>query len=457
MAHRRVAAVWTFAIITWWIAVAIISRRPTHWAVRLTNPAFALGLVWMYAASWHVVLVRAVNRRRTCMRAIAITTMSVLGVVLLEVPAATGRIDYAAIRGALTGAWHGPADDFIDDPVLSFRRPPLSRWSGWPQSSMAQVFNLPIHASYQQSFSTDARGFRNATAVDRADVALVGDSYIEGAYVSDDETAAVRLQELTGRTVVNLGVSGYGTLQEEIVLRQSALPLQPRAIVWFFFEGNDLDDDESFEDTLAYNRGVRGPAVATPWTKRWDEFRERSLVWNAFLQLRELSEPLAPNAVDTAGWFHDADGREQRLLFFDFYATRGFGPFERARFEKSKAAFLRVAALCRARGIRLILSYVPIKFRVYGDRCTYPAGSQCPLWHPWNLEAAFAAFCRESGIEFLVLTEPMRRAAASGRVLYAPEDSHWNAEGHRFVAELVKQRLSTQAADFQITSLQARP
>ncbi len=31
----------------------------------------------------------------------------------------------------------------------------------------------------------------------------------------------------------------------------------------------------------------------------------------------------------------------------------------------------------------------------------------------------------------------MRRAAAAGKVLYAPEDSHWNAEGHRFVAELV--------------------
>jgi hypothetical protein len=27
--------------------------------------------------------------------------------------------------------------------------------------------------------------------------------------------------------------------------------------------------------------------------------------------------------------------------------------------------------------------------------------------------------------------------AAAGEVLYAPEDSHWNAEGHRFVAELL--------------------
>jgi hypothetical protein len=32
----------------------------------------------------------------------------------------------------------------------------------------------------------------------------------------------------------------------------------------------------------------------------------------------------------------------------------------------------------------------------------------------------------------------MRRAAADGELLYAPEDSHWNRAGHRFVATLVR-------------------
>ena len=130
------------------------------------------------------------------------------------------------------------------------------------------------------------------------------------------------------------------------------------------------------------------------------------------------------------------------MLFFDFYATRQFGEFEQARFEKTKAAFLRTAAQARARGIRLILAYVPMKYRVYGDLCTYPSGSQCPYWHPWDLESRFAAFCRDNGIEYLPITEPMHRAAAAGAVLYAPEDSHWSADGHRFVARLIQERLN---------------
>ena len=41
---------------------------------------------------------------------------------------------------------------------------------------------------------------------------------------------------------------------------------------------------------------------------------------------------------------------------------------------------------------------------------------------------------REAGGYRLVA---MGGAAAEGRVLYAPEDSHWSAEGHRFVAQQI--------------------
>jgi len=432
-------------ITVWWLAVAWIARRPTPWAVRLTNPAFALAALWTYIGAWHLAIMRARDPRRMRLRAFTLTIASLLGLALLEAPAFGGWIDYANVRGALTGAWEGPAEDFVDDPVLSFRRPPLSHWAGWPQSNMAQIFNLPIRSAYRQTFSTDARGFRNAQTVDSADIALIGDSYVEGAYVSDDETVAVRLQALTGRPVVNLGVSGYGTLQEELVFEQFALPLHPRLIVWFFFEGNDLDDDQSFEDTLAYQRGVRSPVTKEPWATEWRRARDRSLSWNAFMELRKVSEPLVPNAIDTVGWFRDGLGRQQPFVFFDFYATRTLGSFERARFEKTKATFLRAAAIARERGIRLVLSYVPIKFRVYGDLCAYPQGSRCPSWHPWELERLFADFCRENGIEYLPLTAPMRAAASTGAVLYAAEDSHWSVAGHRFVAELVQQRLDASA------------
>ena len=63
--------------------------------------------------------------------------------------------------------------------------------------------------------------------------------------------------------------------------------------------------------------------------------------------------------------------------------------------------------------------------------------SPCADRHRCDLESRFAAFCRDVGIEFMSLTDPMRRAPADGRLFYAPEDSHWNAAGHGFVAQQV--------------------
>lgn len=200
------------------------------------------------------------------------------------------------IRAAIIGEWSGPTVDFIDDHEFSFRRPPHARWSGWPRSAMAQYFDLPVRSSDRQTFSTDSRGFRNPAELDRSDIALIGDSYIEGAYVSDEETAAVRLHELTGRTVVNLGVSGYGSLQELKVLEKYALRLEPRLVAWFFFEGNDLDDDQIFENAMAYERGVPAPNTPQPVSLRW---RTNASGWKR--QKRRFSGEMRSAANEASG------------------------------------------------------------------------------------------------------------------------------------------------------------
>ena len=62
--------------------------------------------------------------------------------------------------------------------------------------------------------------------------------------------------------MANLGVAGYGAAQELIVLNRDALPLQPRVVAWFFFEGNDLYNDYQFESVM----GATHETGATPWT-----------------------------------------------------------------------------------------------------------------------------------------------------------------------------------------------
>ena len=394
-------------------------------AVALTFVA-ALGTVALGAASVRIGRLRAM--------AVALTLGALL--TLAELPALFGYVDYGHLWSVASGEWRGPATSFVSHPVLAWARPPHRSWEGRPRSDMAVAFNLPVRAPREQSFTTDAKGFRNRLDRSHADIALVGDSYVEGAYVSDDETAASGLERLTGWSVANLGRSGYGTLQELEVVRLFALPLHPRAVAWFFFEGNDLYDDDTYENALAYLHEHGRYAAAQHHALGWSRFSQASLSLNAARLLRRTLDPIVPVGAPSYGLFHGPRGPDVKLYFYKDAALR-FDDYEVQRLAKARRALSEGAALLRANGIALQVVFVPSKFRVYHDRCQFPGGSPCGSWSLWDLEARFQELCSKDGLPLLDLTGPMRAAAGRGEILYAPEDSHWNAEGHRFVAGLL--------------------
>lgn len=421
-----------------WAAAAWLGRSPRP-AV-LTDLAFATALLLSYAAGFALSSRFSRSPRLMPLRAAATTLTLLVLLALAELPALLGLVDYGRSWSVASGEWTGPATSFVSDPVLAWSRPAHSSWSGRPRSDMAVAWNLPIRAPHRLSFTTDARGFRNRSDRQRADVALVGDSFVEGAYVSDGETAAVELERLTGWNVDNLGRSGYGTLQELEVLRLYALPLHPRAVAWFFFEGNDLYDDETYENALAYLREHGSYSQAPSHGHDLAAFREASLSVNAFRVLRRTLDSLVPVSAPSFGFFREPRGPAVKLYFYQDAALH-FGEYEERRFAKTQQALRRGGALLREHGATLALVFVPSKFRVYGSRCDFPEGSPCGAWRLWDVEARFQAFCAREGLRLLDLTAPMREAAAKGKILYAPEDSHWNAEGHSFVAELLASTL----------------
>ena len=429
-------AAWIAFAAILWSAAALGARHGA--AVSTVNAIYAMALVATYLAAWALAGAWSGDRRRT-FAAIALTAALVAGLGVLELGAATRTLDYRRIREALIGV-EGPNVDFVDDADLLFRRAPHATWTGWPRTDMSSYFNLPFRADHPITFTTDSHGFRNARDLARADVALVGDSYVEGWGLSDDETVSVRLSTSLHAPVANLGTAGYGSLQELKVLERNALPLAPRLVAWFFFEGNDLDDDQNFENAMADRpaTGVARPArPAEPLARRWRDFVDRSLTWNVFQQLRQLTDRLVPNRIATYGWFRDADGERHQMYFYDFYATRPITDFERARLEMTAATLRQAAEDCRRHGARFIVYFVPIKFRVYRDSVTFPPGSPCERWLPWDLESQVRALCERAGIPFVSLTGPMRQAAHRGALLYQPADSHWNAAGAAFVADIV--------------------
>src|SRR5262249_62229414 len=124
-----------------------------------------------------------------------------------------------------------------------------------------------------------------------------------GASVADADPAAVALEKLIGQCVANLGQSGYGTLQELKVLEKVALPLRPRLVAWFFFEGNDLYDDEAYENALAYYRAHGTLATRSAWAPDFRHFAATSFTVSAYRLFRRAVDPAFPNEVASVGFF----------------------------------------------------------------------------------------------------------------------------------------------------------
>jgi hypothetical protein len=87
----------------------------------------------------------------------------------------------------------------------------------------------------------DKWGYRNPGVPASADIVAVGDSHTFGNDATMDDSWPYVLRRLSGRSVYNLGMGGYGPNQYFYLLRNKALKLNPKLILCGFYMGDDFD------------------------------------------------------------------------------------------------------------------------------------------------------------------------------------------------------------------------
>jgi hypothetical protein len=92
------------------------------------------------------------------------------------------------------------------------------------------------------TFQSDEHGFNNPLHLWKApiDIAAVGDSYVEGLCVPPDASLVSIIRKRYPATV-GLGMQGNGPLSMLATLKEYAAVVEPKVVLWFYFE-NDLDD-----------------------------------------------------------------------------------------------------------------------------------------------------------------------------------------------------------------------
>jgi len=370
-----------------------------------------------------------------------------------------------------------------------FYRPPNTVYTGTTRDVSEKAFTYPTeppaYPDFDYTLTTDNRGFRNKTSLDKCDIVVIGDSFAEGSNVSDDHAWAALLAQNTGLTVCNLGMSaGYPVTYLE-TLRKFGLDLSPKTVLCMLYEGNDFRDSNYEKDALA-NR-LSDYFAESPIRSKLQRFLIRYLASQSGTPQRnaipstktfnptddgpEATTPgPAPEAPYALAWLPVAvpDGPEAKYYTFkvkallDHFVTKE--QFLRSKGCRRTFDTLReIKNLCASNNARLVVVYAPDKPHVLlpllqekvspQQLRAFMALKQRNLPTAENLidvvlsrldvqESEMHEFCRQHSIDFVSLTAPLRQAVLEGRQAYFTYDQHWTPIGNVVAADTLAKYLN---------------
>jgi SGNH hydrolase-like domain, acetyltransferase AlgX len=375
---------------------------------------------------------------REIVRNLGLTLASIaFALFLVELPALFHFIDYRRVLGPQPR--YGAT---ISDPELLFIKRPHVHYHGVTRGGNIADFAVVEPSAiteYRWDVTYDRNGFRNPPEMDRAEWEVIGDSFVEAPPIAQSDLVSSVLARLQNRVVANLGQIGYGPQQELAVLRRYGIPLHPRLVIWMFYEGNDLTDALHYRDVIA--GGQKGPSSSSA---TFLNLVARSFTNNALLQLRRYVDPkingrLLEGVLDLNG---------QRLSTYFFEPGHSLTPGELHAVDMTAATIKAADQLCAAHGCRVLVAFIPDKFRVLHRFCQYPPGSQGGNWPVNDLPVRLREAVQSSSpdTEFLDLTPNLEDAVSEGIMPYFLDDSHWNAQGHKIAAQAIDRYLRTEPA-----------
>jgi len=370
---------------------------------------------------WHLVLLAACS--------------FLFMLAVIELPAMLNLIDYEGLE--FRGIWGDLRFIRVADPELTHLEPPHAHHVGSSRGGdFAQLYQIPEsdQSLYHWDLKYDHNGFRNDQDLRTADIAVIGDSMVEGMTVPDNQLTTSVLADLQHKVVANLGQFGFGPQQELIVLKRYGLQLKPRTIVWMFTESNDL------ADLIGYRQ------IALHPQNSWDFFVQRSFTRLLYRSVKRVLAPPKPSGVIRSGVLQTPDGTSRRMYFTYAAAAEPLTGDRPDAIRQTADIVADASHLGNAQNARTIFVFVPDKFRVLHDFCKFPAASECRNWVPNNLpeQMRIAVLSAVPGIGYVDLTSSMVDATKTGVLPYYTDDIHLSPDGHRIAAEAINNYLNSQ-------------
>ncbi len=292
-----------------------------------------------------------------------------------------------------------PYDNAQKDQLLGWKTTPNYIFSGTMQDSQNQSY--PVELSYDQN------GFKafGKLPTTKPKLFFIGDSYTSSIEVSNEKSYFHLIGDSLDVEIFAYGQSGYGTLQEYLILDQYLDTIQPDFIIWQVSVNDFVDNDYELELLSGYKVGLRRPYLTLA----------DQIIYQQPIKNSQRFFPYSQFLSFVCKKWETYQAKDQQIAeaYLPLHKTTPYPPF-------SKAVSITEQIVHK------------IKKRL-------PATTQLIAFSADRMPPSTTEFKRifeAAGFPFLMKpVNVLRQARADGQVVHARDKYHWNNAGHEIIAK----------------------
>ena len=291
--------------------------------------------------------------------------------------------------------------------------PRFSPWStllefdpalGWKVKGSMHTYHLADDIFY---VSTDADGWRGNRQIVDSDVVVFGDSFAWGYGIDDKHYFGNLAAPLR---VKALGTMGYNMVQAFLLMQQASHQLNDKLVVWFIYYGNDL-----YENLVPHMQHYKMPFVREAHgSEEWEIVTHH---------VNMHPWPLAQEIHNKGRRYYE---KLAELCSATFLAQRAY----------AACTFLirQGRELCQAYGAHLVVMGIPdiTQFSPQGIHYLRTLVLENQPVDPDYPDQQIRRVCQSLDVPFVTLKDHLTLHD------HKQYDVHWNARGHRRVAEVLQ-------------------
>lgn len=326
-----------------------------------------------------------------------------------------------------------------------------------PNVSMIIDFNY-----FKQNVSLNSLGLRDVNYLKKESnetrILALGDSFLFGAVWDVNQVFVKILERKLNNdaenkkySIINAGVSGYGSYEEKEFLKRDGRLLEPDTVLYFFYL-NDVESDFGAPQSIVLDNGcaiskssLNLSYFSPQRLKNWLILNSRAYVFFRFIIINENSW-LRNNLYDLRNFLVDLElvkppSLQYKILLSEYDKETSLG------WNSTLSNVKEMNDFSIDNNLKFIVLFIPMKFQIYDD-----------LWNDYKkrnrINDSIYDFekpvkilrdsSKKDNFSFIDLTPLIRNEIDKKNItesIYYEGDAHFNVVGNKLVGEILYEQL----------------